>query len=343
MKTITHSNIADTISKTEPPKPGCLFYVGRGLKWLGIVLVTLIILGVAYQTIATEIDNRNFSPRGQLYTVNGHQMHLYCAGESSPTIILDAGAVALWAWIQPTVAQSTRVCAYDRAGYGWSEPGAEPRDAQHIAAELHALLNAAGIEPPYVMAGHSFGGVYVRVYNAQYPGEVEGMVLVDATHPDTWERQGQSIETLQAMADVSAVLSRVGLMRLYAAGQRFDLPEPDSAALKANMASSQYWDSQRADTAAMLASLEQGRTTGNLGDLPLAVLTAVDYPEGQGRDTERALQLELAALSSNSLYQEIAGARHITLLTDEQHAQQVSNAILDVLVAAQTGEPPAAF
>jgi hypothetical protein len=164
------SDATNTPTLSKKSRRGCLFYVKRGLKWFGIALIALIVLGVIYQVIATETDRRAYLPSGQLYTVDGHQMHIVCKGEGSPTVILEAGAghfSTLWAWVQPAVAQSTRVCAYDRAGYGWSEPGPEPRDAQQIATELHALLDMAEIEPPYVLVGHSLGGIYVRVYNAQ--------------------------------------------------------------------------------------------------------------------------------------------------------------------------------
>ena len=341
---MTTSVPSQTTTSADPSshKRGCLFYIKRGLKWLGIAPIVLVVLGVIYQAIATETDRRAYSPAGQLYLVNGHQMHLICMGEGSPTVILEAGAghfSATWAHVQPMVAQSTRVCAYDRAGYGWSESGPEPRDAEHIVAELHSLLELAGIDPPYVLVGHSLGGIYARVYNAHYPGEVVGMALVDATHPDNWVPQGESIQALQAMASVSTVLARVGLMRLFFAGQNFDLPDTDNGALKADIASAQYWDTQRADAAAMEATTAQGRATGELGDLPLAVLAAGEYPAGPGRDIKFSLQHELAALSTNSTYQEIAGANHLSLVTNEQYATLVSQVIIRVVEAARTGQP----
>jgi pimeloyl-ACP methyl ester carboxylesterase len=325
---------------------GCLFYVKRGLKWLGIGLIALIVLGVIVQAIATETDRHAYTPIGQLYPVEGHQMHMICMGEGSPTVILEAGAghfSTLWAWVQPDIAQVTRVCAYDRAGYGWSEPGPEPRDAQQIASELHALLDAAGVEPPYVLVGHSLGGIYARVFNAQYPGEVIGMALIDATHPDNWVRQGESISALQTAATVSSVLARMGLMRLFFGGQNFDLPESNNAALKADIASAQYWDTQRADGAAMEAITAEGRAAGKLGDLPLAVVAAGEYPEGPGRSIKFSLQHELAALSSNSTYQEVAGANHISLVTNKQYAALVSQAIMRVIEAARSGQPLASM
>ena len=331
---------ATTKVAQQPRQPGhrsgCLAWVRRGLT----VLLVLALAGVVIQLIATESDRRAYPPPGQLLNVNGHQMHIVCAGEGSPTVILEAGGghfSSTWAWVQPEVAKSTRVCAYDRAGYGWSEPGPEPRDAQRVADELHTLLGLAGVTPPYVLAGHSVGGIYGRVYNARYPGEVAGLVLVDATHPDNWARQGESIGTVQTMAGVSAVLARLGLMRLFAASQPLSLPAPHGAELSADIASSEYWDTQRADTAAMHASLDQGRAAGALGDMPLEVVMAVDYPEGPGRDTELALQRELAALSSRSELHIVDGARHVTLLTDAEYARSVSEAILRVVEVARTG------
>lgn len=330
-------------SRTSLPEArrGCLWMTLRVARWLCIVLIIFALLGVVYQTAAEASDWNAYAPPGRLLDVDGHQMHIVCTGEGSPTVILEAGAgafSAIWGWVQLAVAQQSRVCAYDRAGFGWSEFGPEPRDAQQIARELHALLADAGVAPPYVMVGHSLGGIYVRVYNAMYPGEVVGMALIDSTHPDNWSRQGESLETLGAMASVSAVLSRFGVMRLAFAGEHFNLPEPDSSALLAYTVSTRYWDMQRADMTAATATIDEGRAAGTLGDLPLAVLTAVDYPEGKGRDTELALQMELAALSSNSIYQVVDGARHITLLTDEQYAKQVSDAVIRVVEAARTGE-----
>lgn len=321
---------------------GCLFYLRRAALVLVILIAALLVVGFVYENVAEASDREKYQPPGTLYDVEGRRMHMICAGEGSPTVILEAAGghfSATWAWVQSMVVQETRVCAYDRAGYGWSDPGTEPRDAAHIAAELHALLAAAAVEPPYVLVGHSVGGIYVRVFNAQYPGEVVGMALVDATHPDNWIRQGESVGALQAMATVSSVIARFGAMRLAFGGQTFDLPEPNSGALTADISSAQYWQTQQQDAAFIDMTLGEARAAGGLGDLPLAVIAAVDYPEGHGRDTELALQMELAALSSNSSYQVIEGARHITLVTDEAYAAEVSRAIQQVVDAACTGQP----
>ncbi|HLU09490.1 MAG TPA: hypothetical protein VK003_07465 [Oceanobacillus sp.] len=104
---------------------GCWWLLRRGLKWLGILLVVVVAAGVVFQTAATEMDGRNYAPRGQQYNVNGHQMHLYCTGEGSPTVVLEAGGYAeslWWYQVQNQLAEHTQVCSYDRAGLGWSEP-----------------------------------------------------------------------------------------------------------------------------------------------------------------------------------------------------------------------------
>ena len=164
---------------------------------LVIGLVALAVIGAIYQAFGTEIYRRIYPPPGELVDVGGHSLHINCVGEGSPTVILESGSGANsvdWANIQPEVANTTRVCAYDRAGSGWSEPGPGPGDLQQIAGELHTLLANAGIDGPYVLVGHSFGGLYVRMYADLYPNEVEGMVLVDSSHPE------QSARTAEAQA-----------------------------------------------------------------------------------------------------------------------------------------------
>jgi pimeloyl-ACP methyl ester carboxylesterase len=176
-------------SEVTQPRRGLGAWIRRGLVWKIAVLLALAVIGAVYQAVATEIDQRAYPPPGKMVDIGGHRLPIHCVGQGSPTVILESGLGTLsadWANVQPEVAKTTRVCAYDRAGTGWSEPGPEPRDPQQIARELHTLLGNAGIDGPYVLVGQSFGGLYVRMYAARFPKEVQGMVLVDASHPDMW-------------------------------------------------------------------------------------------------------------------------------------------------------------
>jgi pimeloyl-ACP methyl ester carboxylesterase len=129
-------------------------------------------------------------PPGSFYTVNGTKIHLDCTGQGSPTIILEAGLgddFLQWRKVQPALSQLTRVCSYDRAGYGWSGPPAGTRDSIAIADQLHALLQQTGIGGPIVLMGHSAGGLHIRQYATKYPAGIVGMVFIDASTPGQFD------------------------------------------------------------------------------------------------------------------------------------------------------------
>lgn len=144
-------------------------------------------------TVISTVSYANVFPPtpGQRYDVGGYDMHIHCLGKGSPTVLVDVGLgddSTDWLEIQQQVAQETKVCVFDRPGYGWSDFGPQPRDSKRIAFELQALLPLAGLSPPYIMVGHSFGGYNIRVFTANNPDVVTGMVLVDASHEDQYER-----------------------------------------------------------------------------------------------------------------------------------------------------------
>src|SRR5215210_8415169 len=139
--------------------------IWRPLLGLVVVLLALAVVGAMYQAIATELAERAYPPPGGMVDVGGYSLHINCMGQGSPTVVLDAGSGAFsaqWVRVQQEVSDTTRVCAYDRAGMGLSEMGPDPRDANQVASELHTLLKGAGIEGPYVLLGHSFGGMYMQ-------------------------------------------------------------------------------------------------------------------------------------------------------------------------------------
>jgi pimeloyl-ACP methyl ester carboxylesterase len=123
---------------------------------------------------------------GNFYSVEGKQMHIDCTGAGSTTIIMESAASARWTqWrkVQPGLSQLTRVCSYDRAGHGWSEPRGGPRDAETIVHELHSLLDQASVKRPFIYASESAGGLYVREYAREFPSEIAGVALIDSSSP----------------------------------------------------------------------------------------------------------------------------------------------------------------
>src|SRR5215210_7284679 len=182
----------DRHSQGTQPRRGPGSWIRRELVWMIAGLLALAVIGAIYQAIATEIDQRTYPPPGELVNVGNHSLHINCVGEGGPTVILEAASLGMsahWVRVQQQVAQTTRVCAYDRAGMGWSERSPEPRDARQVSSELHTLLEGAGgIEGPYVLVGHSYGGLYARMYAARYSEEVAGVVLVDSSHPEQFTR-----------------------------------------------------------------------------------------------------------------------------------------------------------
>src|SRR5215212_8888540 len=195
-----------------------LRWTGKTFLWLVVALLVLAVSGTIYQAIATERAERAYPPPGEMVGVRGYSLHIDCVGQGNPTVVLDAGSGEMsadWVWVQREVSHTTRVCAYDRAGMGWSEMGPEPRDARRISGELHALLQGASIEGPYVLVGHSFGGLYMQTYAARYPDEVAGVSLVESSHPEQFSYRPvprESYEPQKRIFAVASLLARIGVV-----------------------------------------------------------------------------------------------------------------------------------
>jgi pimeloyl-ACP methyl ester carboxylesterase len=164
-----------------------------------------------------------YPPPGQLIDVGGFRLHLHCAGEGSPTVVLDAalgGSSVSWSWIQPEIAKTTRVCAYDRGGFGWSDAAPMPRTASRLADELRGLLARAGVRPPFVLVGHSFGGLVLRVFAQRYRTEIAGIVFVDSAHPEDWvnpaDKERLQIDRGLLLCRRGAAASRFGAAHVVA-------------------------------------------------------------------------------------------------------------------------------
>lgn len=312
---------------------------GGRLLYPVLAVVALAAIGAGFETVAEAADTRTMP--GRLVEVDGHRLHLSCTGTGSPTVVLEPGAGEMAAnlgWITPDVAATTRVCAYDRAGRGWSDPADTTQDGARIASDLHTLLHRAGVPGPYVLAGHSFGGLYVLAFAARYPDEVAGMVLVDSTAPAVTngptQRAGQAGSDLVRRA--SALLSataRFGLARLYAGLSADELPPPSRRDVRASMATSTTVRSVLDEYVAGSASMADAAALRDFDDRPLVVLTAaVGHPPSWF-----AAQDRLATLSTDTVHRVVDGATHEALVAEQAHAATTARAIRDVVGAVRSG------
>jgi len=275
---------------------GCLFWLGASLA----SILGLMLIGFIYEPIAEAADAKTYPPPGQLVDVGGYRLHIYCTGTDSPTAVIDAGLgdwSTTWGVVQQEVAKTTRVCTYDRAGLGWSEVGPLPRNAEQHAKELHTLLQNGQIPGPYILVGHSLGGLDVRVYVHEYSSEVAGVVLVDATNPRQIT-QAPAPEAQSQPFSLQALLARFGVARLLV-----KLPAlapampPGQEAYYPLYIRPQNLQTTVNEYQGVPASGAQAAAVETFGDLPLIVLTAkLNYqlPDWQ------ELQAELPQLSSNS-------------------------------------------
>ena len=327
--------------------------IAKRIALTGLALVVLfLVAGVTYEQWSRWRVPRNFPPPGRMVEVDGTSLHLNCSGQGRPTVILESGSGSpsfVWTPVQDEIAQVTRVCSYDRAGFGWSERRRGPRDPVRVADELHVLLRNASVEPPYVMVGHSFGGPRIMIFADRFPDEVAGFVFVDATDPELMERLPPD---LAALAEGFGPLSKSLYRALAATGVMRALTPRASRSLPRKVGGMARAFGPTSVTGALREmewSEETTRLAGDLGpvgDLPIIVLSAEPtIPEsdemtpaviGQLRDLRFALQGELAALSSNSDHRIIYSAGHF-IQFDEPGA--VVTAVSDVVTAVRGGRP----
>ena len=342
--------------------------LGRPALLVAALATSLAASGTAYQAIAAALDRRRYPPPGRLVDVGGHRLHVHTtgpvgAGARGPTVILESGVGATsagWAWVQQEVARFAGVVSCDRAGIGWSEEGAEAADARGAAERLRAALAGAGVAGPYVLVGHSLGGEYARVFAGLYPGEVSGMVLVDAGAPDTdgVMRVGAAapsspgvpvpegtmgqVERAFRLFHYAPLAARLGVLRIALAlgGATDPLPPKRRAAARASMSSPRHWRAVRAEVAGSWEAAAQARASGGLGEKPLVVLNRA-VPEGGVTRAIQAFGVELAAsLSSDGKHRVVEGADHFSLLANREHARSVAEAIREVVEAARGRSRP---
>ena len=282
--------------------------------------------GGAYQTIQASIDRRTHVVPGQLIDVGGHRLHLNCIGSGTPAVILESGlgeTAAYWAGISTAIARDTKVCVYDRAGRGWSDPVSAAQHGLAGARDLHILLDRGGVPGPLVLVGHSSGAQYVRIFAGRYPEQVAGMVLLDGQPAEALERLPTYPTFYNGLRRVSALLpsiARLGVARLLFSASAGNLP--------ANARS------LRDEVVELPTSLAQARSFQNFGNRPLVVVTAaIDAQAGW-----LPLQDEMATLSTNSSHR-VVPYTHDALITDPSATPTSVGAIRDVVHAVRFAIP----
>ena len=318
----------------------------RTRRWLLYPVIAVMVLasvGGGYETVREHLDASAFPMPGQLVDVGGHRLHIHCTGSGSPTVVLQPGGgdmSSVMGWIAPAVAKQTRVCVYDSAGRGWSEASDKTQDGEQMMTDLHRLLHRAHVPGPYVLAGHSFGGLYVRIFAARYPHEVAGMVLIDSTGahlPTSTSAQSWGPDDILARGSVLASTSaRLGIGRLFGLGYG-SLPPQSADAVQAKLSTSGSLRSTIDEFLQASASEHEAASLTDFGDKPLVVLTA-----GSGSDAAwMTAQNKTVTLSTNSAHRVVEGASHADLILNQADAAVTAQAIIDVVSSVRNDQPVA--
>jgi len=315
------------------------------LSFCALGVFTLILAGIAFEQAGERRDRRNLPQVGRSFDIGGRSLNLSCSGEGSPTVLFEGnGGVPGYRWVrlQRDVANFRRACWYDRAGLGWSDPGPFPNHSDSIAHDLHDLLTAANIAPPYILVGHAMGGFHIRTFRSFYPEEVAGLVLVDPMNEDMTIHIHNHNELFRpSVIFILRAVSATGLPRLMRGN-----PGPPQHGW-----TQQEWDTlvglfrQRKARIAAAQELplwvngELARAGSCYGDLPLTVLSAgnQDQEEDPKLDHDHAWKLQLherlAHLSTRGRHVVVAGSGHD--IPDEA-PQAVIDAIQEVLKQTRT-------
>ena len=308
------------------------------------LFVGLVVAGVGggYETIQEQVDRSTTAMPGHLVDVGGRRLYVQCSGSGSPTVVLVSGlaetSVYWGGWIAPAVAQNTTVCAYDRAGQGWSDPPASPQDGAAVATDLHTLLANAQIPGPYVLVGHSTGGAYARVFAARYPDQVAGMVFLDSQPNEAFTGLPDfpsQYSTLRRASALFPSLARLGVFRLVNQFASDPLPVPTRDEERAAVSTASLNRIQRDEFVELPMTLKEAAALTTLGGQPLIVITA-----GKGAQAGwLPLQDKMTGLSTNSDHRVLPDTDHPGVVHDKAGAAVASQAILDVVASVRSGGP----
>jgi pimeloyl-ACP methyl ester carboxylesterase len=338
-------------------------HLARALEHIAVGVAALIVVallsGASYEQFSRRHARLAFPVPGRLVDVGGgRRMQIDCRGTGSPTVVLESGLDNLgslsWVAVHDSIATTTRVCAYSRAGIMWSDPSDAPFDLTSVAHDLHAALAAAGERAPYVMVGHSIGGPYVMGFAHAYPSEVRGLVFVDASHPDQFARfreiAGKSLAPPPGEVKLGAALAWTGLVRLLPAGAT-----PTSWPVETGRVAPSFLplsvDGLAKETEAIPATLGAAREMRQLGDRPLSVLTAgqeqpqsalhaMDITREQGlriRDASRALHDDQASWSRHGRHELVPDASHYIQFDRPDVVIRATRGVVEAVRAGNAG------
>jgi pimeloyl-ACP methyl ester carboxylesterase len=280
-----------------------------------LLLLLLLAIGCVYEWAGERRDARLHPAPGRLISVGGHRLHLLCKGSTAPAVVIEQGAGELskfWWPVQDEIAKFAQVCTYDRAGYGWSEQGRSGATIEDRTRELHTLLSKAGVQGPFIFVAHSYGGLIVRNYVREYPGQVAALVLVD-TPSESSIFQSEVISfyaKVRVMNRVVGLVSRIGVLRLLSHWLPLDrfgiwLTKPaEYSALCDDLASLER----------VPASMRASTSAGSLGSLPVIIITHGQPFPGPFAVLEKNWsegQAQLAALSTDSVLMVAKNSNHM--------------------------------
>jgi pimeloyl-ACP methyl ester carboxylesterase len=310
------------------------------LKGLAVVVTLMVSCGIVYEQLGRREDRKRLLQIGRSVDIGGRTLNIFCSGTGGPAVIFDSGGDGPgleWEPVQTEAAKFTQACWYDRAGIGWSDPGPFPRTSVAIASDLHELLGRAGVAPPYVLVGASFGGMNVRIYNGLYPNEVAGMVLVDSGHEDEPLRAPKFYLGRTAPRFLWRPLElafwtagKVGLIRLMqsSAAPRSNAPQMNRDEIIAALRRQPKSVVNNTVTGIVLPeSYAEARASGGLGDHPLIVLTAGEPFDFRDAELNRQaaayqqiwiheMQAGLAQLSTRGRQIVVEGSNHGNIPAD---------------------------
>jgi pimeloyl-ACP methyl ester carboxylesterase len=262
-------------------------------------------------------------------------------GAGAPTVILEtgvAGYFGVWEWVQQEIGKYTRVVSYDRAGLGFSEKSRGKRDAQSMARELDEMLRRAGEHPPYILVGHSFGGLLVMAYAHLFPENTAGLVLVDPWHPNQTERSLElrsQLRNFRNFFHAAAAASHLGIMRVtdLLSTMTEGLSESERTRARMFFVSARHLRSSARELDTWKETMGQTRLI-HFGDLPVLILSAAE-PQAEWVNEFHVMHEEMLGMSTRAAHHIIPGVEHLNFVTRRENAQQVSRAILEFIADAK--------